>query len=147
MNVEAQMNNGINMRTNRELTSHMIADLVFVITNCTAGIRAASMSLDPDEPPKASATDGGPAMALESVLNRACDRLETILNDGDRWQLPQTDMRAVAISQLSQQLRQGEIILRAQAAQAALNAAAEFMRPPENQNQPPTKGTEEAHGE
>lgn len=69
------------IRTNREISSHQIGDLLGAITHLRNHLRY----MDADS----TATKHGEAdTSIEASLIRACNRLDEILDDPARWALP-----------------------------------------------------------
>jgi hypothetical protein len=73
----------IPLRTNRELTSHQISDLVAIITHLNNQLPHAGDTSVPTPHPEANTS-------MEAALIRACNRLDDILDDSARWKLPDT---------------------------------------------------------
>lgn len=75
------MNEIMSLRTNREISSHQIHDLLATITHLQSSLRRteADNKTDPN---------GEADTSIEATLIRACNRLDNILDDTERWKLP-----------------------------------------------------------
>lgn len=69
----------------REDVTHQQVHTVLSIIQTMAGVLSRAPSLDDDE--KNPGLDGGTSSAAQSTLIRACDRLDSILDDKSRWEL------------------------------------------------------------
>lgn len=90
----------MNVRTNRELTSHQIGDCLNIIGT------ASNFLTSKGEEYKDTSANGGHRVALEVTLAKACDRLEKILDDDTRWAVQAVDGHAFATAIAGEQFRQ-----------------------------------------
>jgi len=97
------------VRSNRELHTAQIHDCLASIASLTNCLRvaASSDSFGPDyetEQGKTKALDSNSRAALELSLGKACSRLDALLDDAARWNLPDTDSHTLAIKYFTQSI-------------------------------------------
>jgi DNA anti-recombination protein RmuC len=97
----------IQIRSNRDVTSSQISDLLGAISHLTSCLRIASQEAETfgaDKEDRARTVDGGARLALEVSLAKACNRLDTLLDEATRWTEPLTDSRTMSLTYLGNQI-------------------------------------------
>lgn len=82
----------LSFSTHRELNSHMIHDVLSVVNVLSA--HRVNIAANPNY--KDESNDGDGLTAMDATLIQACARLDTLLADESRWQLPEKDARQIA---------------------------------------------------
>lgn len=100
------------VRSNRELHDAQIHSCLATIASLTNCLRVAAGGTDeapfgPDyatEKEKNKSLDTNARAALELSLGKACSRLDGLLDDPSRWNLPEKDSHTLAIQYFSQSI-------------------------------------------
>jgi hypothetical protein len=89
----------MSVRTNREITSHQIADCLHVVATTSQFLTHSGDFKD-------TSANGDHRTTLEVTLTKACDRLEKILDDDTRWGVQPVDGHSYAAALCGEQYRQ-----------------------------------------
>ena len=121
--------------TNQNLVAGQLQSCLTAIGNLTTHLRD-SEDLSEGGVPRSSALDGGCKSSLEVSLIKACNRLDSILDNNECWRVPKSGNHDLATAHLTEQVRlcilQRQVMERQIAAQDAKQsddaAALAFMR-------------------